>query len=428
MKRFTAVILVLICLFSLASCQKPDTEVLAGNSSSAAKDQTAKTNVSFSSGQTASVRPPKITSDSSSVAVSTDVPAETSSAEPPVSSSSPSEPPPAVSNTAPDPPSNIVVNTTVENRPDHPYLGYSDEKKPYYVKVNVLRNTITIYGKDQDGFHTVPLRAMICSTGSDTPQNGIYSLSSQGQWPWLRLFGNVNGRYCTQIIGNILFHSVPYLTYGDNGSLEYWEFDKLGTSASMGCVRLILSDAIWIYNNMGQIAGVEFYSDSVPGPLGKPIAPKISENEACRNWDPSDTDPESPWNKLPVESSASGTFETSATESVPASSASTASAAESVPASSASTASAAEPVPASSASTSSAAEPVPASSTSTASAAEPVPVSIASTASAAEPVPASNASTASAAEPTPDFSAESESGAQSSVSSAPAEPDTQNRT
>ncbi|MDD6262172.1 MAG: L,D-transpeptidase [Clostridiales bacterium] len=356
---------------------------MADNSSSHAKEQATQTTTSAASGRTASLRPPKITSVSSSgTELSVDPPetsltetsaAETSAAETPTFSAAPSEPLPAVSCTEPEPPSGIIVNTATENRPDHPYLGYSDEKKPYYVKVNVLRNTITVYGKDENGFHTVPLRAMVCSTGSDTPQSGIYSLSYQGQWPWLRLFGNVNGRYCTQITGNILFHSVPYLTYGDKGSLEYWEFDKLGTSASMGCVRLILSDAIWIYNNMRQIAGVEFYSDPVPGPLGKPVAPKISENEACRNWDPSDTDPESPWNNLPEESSSSSASETSATKSDTASGVPTAASTKSDTASGDST-------------------------------------------------------TASAPEPDADFSAESGSGTQSAASSAPAEPDTSNGT
>ena len=182
-----------------------------------------------------------------------------------------------------------------EPRPDHPYLGERDEAKPYYLKVNTLCNTVTVYSKDKDGYHTVPKKVMVCSTGDDTPQNVIYSLQGKGKWQWLYLFGDVYGRYATQINGNILFHSVPYLRYGDKGSLKYAEYDKLGTSCSMGCIRLVLEDAIWVYMNSTNIAGVEFYSDPNPGPLGKPSAAKISDNEVCRGWDPTDTDPENPW-------------------------------------------------------------------------------------------------------------------------------------
>ena len=180
-------------------------------------------------------------------------------------------------------------------RPDHPDLDPKDEKKPYYLKVNTLCNTVTVYAKDKDGYHTVPIKAMICSTGEATPQNEIHSLHKKGKWPWLALYGNVYGRYVTQINGDILFHSVPYLRYGDKGSLKYVEYDKLGTSCSMGCIRMTLEDAIWIYVNRSNIASVEFYSSEDPGPLGKPTAQIISQNETCRGWDPTDTDPTSPW-------------------------------------------------------------------------------------------------------------------------------------
>ena len=116
----------------------------------------------------------------------------------------------------------------------------------------------------------------------------------------IRLIGNVNGQYSTRIVGNILFHSVPYLTYGDPASLEYWEYDKLGTAASAGCVRLSVIDAKWIYDNIASGTIVEFYSDSNPGPLGKPGSQKISGNEACRNWDPTDPDGNNPWRNIVI--------------------------------------------------------------------------------------------------------------------------------
>ena len=204
-------------------------------------------------------------------------------------------------------PAQTTAAPATESRPDHPDLGWRDNGKAYYVKVNTLCNTVTVYAKDAEGYHTVPVKAMVCSTGGDTPQNAIYSLYGQGKWPWLALFGNVYGRYATQITGNILFHSVPYLRYGDKSSIKYAEYDKLGTTCSMGCIRLVLSDAIWIYSNMANIAAVEFYSDSNPGPLGKPSAQKISGNETCRGWDPTDTDPENPWLTWVEETTASET-------------------------------------------------------------------------------------------------------------------------
>ena len=97
--------------------------------------------------------------------------------------------------------------------------------KPYYIKVNYGANVVTIYTQDSEGEFTVPVKAMICSTGRATPRSGTYKIG--GRWRWLGLVGGVYGQYCTQITGNILFHSVPYLKRGNPGSLEYWEYDKL---------------------------------------------------------------------------------------------------------------------------------------------------------------------------------------------------------
>ena len=127
--------------------------------------------------------------------------------------------------------------------------------------------TGTVYSLDENNEYTVPVKAMVCSTGTATPTSGVYDVKLK--WEWLKLFGNVYGYYTTQIVGNILFHSVPYLEQGNPGSLEYWEYDKLGTSCSAGCIRLTVADAKWIYNNVEKGTLVEFYSASDPGSLRK---------------------------------------------------------------------------------------------------------------------------------------------------------------
>lgn len=166
---------------------------------------------------------------------------------------------------------------------------------PYYIKINNSQNVVTIYTKDENGKYTVPFKTMVCSVGTATPSAGkSYKVTSYKN-RWNGLQGNVYGQYATQIVGNILFHSVPY-TAKNNATLEYWEYDKLGTSASLGCVRLTVEDAKWIYDNISSGTIVEFYEDENPGPLGKPTAQKISDNEALRTWDPTDPDERNPWN------------------------------------------------------------------------------------------------------------------------------------
>ncbi len=171
-------------------------------------------------------------------------------------------------------------------------VNVADKSAPYYIIVNYSSNVVTIYKKDANNQYTIPVKAMVCSTGVDTPRSGIYKLTN-ARYRWRALFGGVYGQYAVKIVGNILFHSVPYVRT-DNGALEYWEYDKLGTAASAGCVRLTVADALWIYNNCGSGTQVEFSSNSA-NPLGKPSARKISAYENLRGYDPTDPISNNPW-------------------------------------------------------------------------------------------------------------------------------------
>lgn len=162
----------------------------------------------------------------------------------------------------------------------------------YYIKINYAANVVTVYTKDSGGNYTVPVKAIVCSTGKATPTGGIYKMSNK--YRWHQLNGGVYGQYCSRITGHILFHSVPYAKNTPD-SLKYVAYDKLGTKASAGCIRLTCQDAMWIYNNCPSGTYVEFYSSSNPGPLGKPSAQKISSNAQCRNWDPTDPTKGNPW-------------------------------------------------------------------------------------------------------------------------------------
>jgi lipoprotein-anchoring transpeptidase ErfK/SrfK len=172
----------------------------------------------------------------------------------------------------------------------------------YAVKVNRAANTITVYKRDGNGQYTIPYKAMVCSTGDATPLGTYYTYDdpSNSKWspryPWWSLYGGVYGMYATGITGAILFHSVPYYSPNRN-DLEYEEYNKLGTAASMGCVRLSVRDVMWIFSHCPKGTMVEFYDDAGnPGPLGKPEPIHIDTSSPNRGWDPTDPDPSNPWN------------------------------------------------------------------------------------------------------------------------------------
>ena len=159
---------------------------------------------------------------------------------------------------------------------------------PYLIKVNKQQNCITIYEKDSEGEYTVPIKAMSCSTGYATPL-GTYD--TKIKYRWKLLIDDVWGQYATRIVGSILFHSVWY-THMDPNTLSYYQYNKLGTTASHGCIRLTVEDAKWIYDNCKIGTTVIIYNDSDPGPLGKPSTLKLTGSSG---WDPTDPSKDNPY-------------------------------------------------------------------------------------------------------------------------------------
>jgi len=169
---------------------------------------------------------------------------------------------------------------------------------PYYIKVNRLMNTVTVYAKNEAGEYTVPVRAMVCSCGlRDGTPTGVFHTSTK--YAWRNLYGGTFGQYAYRIDGPILFHSVPYMKLGDKNSLEAEEYNKLGDFASLGCVRLAVVDAKWLMDNCPSGTTVEIYDDADPGPLGKPSAIRIDLSSAYAGWDPTDPDEANPWRDTP---------------------------------------------------------------------------------------------------------------------------------
>ena len=180
---------------------------------------------------------------------------------------------------------------TIAEKPSVP--ASAGNGNPYFIRINRALNTVTVYALDGRGGYE-PYTAFICSTGPATPL-GTYSTFNKSRWRLL--FGPCYGQYVTDIVGDILFHSVPYYTM-NQGDLEYNEYNKLGTAASMGCIRLCVRDALWIYNNCPVGTVVELYDDwDSYGPLGRPESIYIDPESPNRGWDPTDPAAENPWNQ-----------------------------------------------------------------------------------------------------------------------------------
>lgn len=171
-------------------------------------------------------------------------------------------------------------------------IAFNDGSKNLYkIMVNKTKNCVTAYTYDLNGEYTVPVRAMVCSCGlNGATITGDFNIYFTQEWN--PLYNDVYGYYVSGISGDYLFHSVPFYT-ASSDTLEVEEFNKLGTEASLGCVRMAVADTKWIYENCPVGTEVIIYESEDAGPLGKPDTIKITDF-SC-GWDPTDSDEANPY-------------------------------------------------------------------------------------------------------------------------------------
>ncbi len=157
---------------------------------------------------------------------------------------------------------------------------------PYFIKVYKNSNYLIVFAKDKNGRYNTPVRAIRTSCGYATPVGTYYT---PYKYRWLQMVGGTWAQWCTQIQGSYLFHSVPNWTHS-NMDLEIGEYNHLGETRSMGCIRMNCRDAKWVYDNCSLGTKVTITTSESSGPLAKPAGIQIP---SWHSWDP--TDPTAYW-------------------------------------------------------------------------------------------------------------------------------------
>ena len=125
---------------------------------------------------------------------------------------------------------------------------------PFHIVVDVANQVTSVYGRDEAGEYTIPVRQMLCATGMKATPSDVGDWVLNGRhatWCIFPKWGNSYARYWTRINSNIAFHS-PIYTAVSNQAMKISSYKMLGQRASHGCIRLSVPDAKWIYDNIGK--------------------------------------------------------------------------------------------------------------------------------------------------------------------------------
>lgn len=142
--------------------------------------------------------------------------------------------------------------------------GYPDPST-YYVIVDEYWQVVMVYSQDENGEYTVPVRYMLCTTGSErvggATRKGVFPLKECRIRFGTFAGGDYTAQYWTLIISRTYFHSILY-TKKDFSTLIVKEYNNLGKKASHGCIRLPVPDARWIWYNLAPGTKIEIRKGS----------------------------------------------------------------------------------------------------------------------------------------------------------------------
>ncbi len=202
-------------------------------------------------------------------------------------------------------------------------LGLKKTGNKLYLEINRAAGCVTAYAYDRErSAYIIPVKSFTVSVGRDVTSTGTaaslnkdtsytplgsYSVSSNGIATkyTLKTMNEPDGsvvyaRWATHIVGNVYFHAIAVGSQS-HYALSPSTYNRLGSPASAGCIRMTVADAKWIYDyaSAGSEVNIVKGNSAKPGPLGKNPIIRV---DYTINYDP--TDPEVPTSRKKADYSA----------------------------------------------------------------------------------------------------------------------------
>lgn len=188
-------------------------------------------------------------------------------------------------------------------------LGIKKNATNLYIELNRAACVVNVYAYDPDTKkYIIPVKTFTVSVGRDVSSTGsasslslsssntpigTYSICSNGTAskytvkPMHEPDGStVYARWASHVVGNVYFHSIA-VGSDSHYALNPYTYNRLGSPASAGCIRMAVADAKWLYDYaaVGTTVKIVVGNASKPGPFGKSRTIKVSSSI---HYDPTD--------------------------------------------------------------------------------------------------------------------------------------------
>lgn len=140
------------------------------------------------------------------------------------------------------------------------------------------------------------INAFSCSSGKSSSPTRTGNYTILHKYRWRLMIGNCYTQYASSFSGSYLFHSIPYNKQSAS-TMSNSSYDKLGSPASAGCIRLCCRDSKWIYDNCPIGTKVRVVNESAPDGITPWPIPNRIKDSTHNGWDPTDPSEDSPYNQ-----------------------------------------------------------------------------------------------------------------------------------
>lgn len=201
-----------------------------------------------------------------------------------------------------------VEETTGQDRDENPLekikrliapVEPGDVNENYMIRVFKDIQVVAVFTDNGNGKYDQFLHAFTCSTADEDHETPNGKTQIGVKYHSAFMIDASYGQYSSEFLQYHYFHGVPSYHGETEAGVSWEDFNKLGSPASHGCIRLQSKDAKWIFTYCEEGTPVEVLEESSGFPMVPTVVERVMMKESGPSWDPTNDNPLNPYQQDP---------------------------------------------------------------------------------------------------------------------------------